>query len=130
MRDPEHPLLDPFIRKALQQIESAERFLPKDLPRGRGIYAPSGIRSYLSETSDDYKAFITPPDVGHARTTEEETRVLAAALPCDWVIRECSRLHRSLERPGGRESEEQIRYVREWAPEDVRTEVERQVCEN
>jgi hypothetical protein len=90
VRDPQRPRLDPFIRRALRQIELAERDLPKDLPRGRGLYAPRGLRTFLSETADDYKAFITPADVGRARTTEKETLELAAALPCDWVVRECS----------------------------------------
>src|SRR5512132_3957643 len=113
----------------MRDLDRKERGLPKDLPRGRRMYMPSGIRSYMSETSDDYKAFITPADVGQPRTSEDETRTLAARLPCDWVIRECSRLIRRLERPGARDGAEQLRLAREWAPESARGEVERLIKE-
>jgi hypothetical protein len=129
MRDPERPQLDRVVQAAMRDLDRKERGVPKDLPRGRRMYMPSGVRSYMSETSDDYKAFITPPDVGLPRTSEDDTRALASSLPCDWLIRECSRLIRRLERPGSKEQPEQLSLAAEWAPDDARGHVERLIKE-
>lgn len=94
------------------------------------MHLPKGITSYMSEVSDDYKAFITLAELGTERTSEEQTRAFAAALPCDWVVRECSRLIRRLERGDGRGQEQQQSLVREWAPAEHRAAIERMLRED
>lgn len=91
---------------------------------------PAGVRAVMSETSADYKAFITPADVGGDRTTEDDTRALAAELPCDWVVDRCSRLVRRLERRGSsaNETDEQLSLAKDWAPSKLRVSIERNIA--
>ena len=81
--DASRPDIDRFIRKVMEELGQVEQRFPEDLPLHKGTYYPREIRAQISETSADYKAFITPVDVGWDRTAEDQTSQLAASLPCD-----------------------------------------------